>query len=392
MHEAFERHVERATALRRRLHQVPELCFEEHETAALIRDELAQLRVPFIAGVPGAPTATIATIGDTARPCIALRADIDALPIQEQNQVPYRSRHAGRMHACGHDGHTAILLGSAGLLKEGEADLGVCVKLIFQPAEESGGGAKRLVEAEVLDGRLGPKVTQIFALHGWPSLPLGTLATCAGPILASTDNFCITFTGRGCHGGFPHTGCDPIVAAAEAVLSLQQVVSRELDPTESAVVTVGKFTAGSAANVIPATAVLEGTVRALRPAPRAQLRQAVERRCAGVAAAAGCEVQVSWCEGYPPVVNDEAAAHRVASAAKEALGEHGFRWVPRPSMAGEDFAYYLEHVPGCFALLGLRPVESAATAELHSSCFDFNDEAIPVALRFFSRLIHSLES
>jgi amidohydrolase len=204
----------RVIDLRHRLHQIPELMYEERETAAAIRRELDQLGLAHTDGVAGAPTATIAMVGDTRKPCLALRADIDALPIEEKTGLPYASRHTGRMHACGHDGHSAILMGAAAALKAIENDLPVCVKFLWQPAEEGGAGADRLVRAGVLDGRLGPKVSAIFGLHGWPGLPVGTIATKPGALLAATDNFHITFTGRGCHGAFPHLGIDPIVPAA----------------------------------------------------------------------------------------------------------------------------------------------------------------------------------
>src|SRR5258706_8309966 len=206
------------TQLRHRLHQIPELGYEEFKTAALIREELDRLKIPYYAGVEGAPTATVALIGDPGKPCIALRADIDALPITEQTSLPYASTHEGRMHACGHDGHSATLVGAAGLLKSIARELPVCVKFIWQPAEEGGGGAKRLVDAGVLDGRLGPKVHVIFGLHGWPGIKVGSVATKPGVLLAATDCFAATFRGRGCHGAYPHLGLDPIVTAAEAVL------------------------------------------------------------------------------------------------------------------------------------------------------------------------------
>src|SRR2546423_4814318 len=256
--------------LRHRLHQIPELGYEEFKTAAAIRAELDRLGITYVAGVDGAPTATIAWLGDPSKPCIALRADIDALPILENTGLPYASNHPGFMHACGHDGHIATLVGVAGVLKSIEHDLPVCVKLLWQPAEEGGGGAERLVEAGVLDGTIGPKVDAIFGLHGWPGLPVGIVATKPGPLLAATDTFLATFVGRGCHGAYPHLGLDPIVAAAEATLNLQQFVSREVDPTESVVVTVGKIYSGTATNIIPDTATIAATGRNLTDATRRQ--------------------------------------------------------------------------------------------------------------------------
>ena len=377
-----------AIGLRHRLHQIPELGYAEHKTADLIRSELARLGIDFVAGVPDAPTATVAWIGDVAQPCIALRADIDALPITEATGLPYASTHPGRMHACGHDGHTATLLATAAVLKR--LDLPVCVKLMWQPAEEGGGGGRKLVGGGVLDGRLGPKVSAVFGLHGWPGLKVGTVATRPGVLLAATDGFRSTFVGVGCHGAYPHWGRDPIVTAAEAVVNLQQFVSREYDPTDSAVVTVGKFHAGTATNVIPDEAVIEGTARTITAEGRRQVRAAVERRCAGVAAANDCSLRFEWFDGYPPTVNDPVMADRVARLAKQTLGTDKFIPVARPSMGGEDFAYYLEQVPGCFFFVGVEPPHATVSPLLHSDRYDYADDAIGVGVRMFAALTGAL--
>ena len=383
----IERVVAGAVELRHRLHQIPELGYEEFETAAVIRGELERLGVPWAAGGKGVETATVAWVGDPAKPCIALRADIDALPIAEQTNLPYASRHPGKMHACGHDGHSAGLVGAAGVFKTLEKTLPVCVKLIWQPAEEGGGGAERLVEAGVLDGRLGPKVEAIFGLHGWPGLKVGLVATKGGPILATTDNFIATFHGKGCHGAFPHLGRDPIVVACEAVVSLQQVVSREIDPTEPAVVTVGMVHAGTAVNVIPDVATIRGTARALNEETRKILQEAIRRRCEGVAAGHGCRVEVEWFEGYPATINDPGMAEYVARVAREVLGKDRFVPVARPAMGGEDFAYYLEKVPGCFFFVGVEPAGRDSYPPLHSDLYDFTDDALSVGIRMFVGLV-----
>jgi amidohydrolase len=375
-----------AIDLRHRLHQIPELGYAEHKTAELVRAELTRLGIEFVAGVPDAPTATVAWIGDPSKPCVALRADIDALPITENTGLPYASTHAGVMHACGHDGHTATLLATAAVLKATAGELPNCVKLMFQPAEEGGGGGRRLVQGGVLDGRLGPRVSAVFGLHGWPGLPVGTVATKPGVLLAATDVFVATFVGRGCHGAYPHLGRDPIVTAAEAVLNLQQFVSREYDPTDPAVVTVGKFHAGTATNVIPDEAVIEGTARTLSAEGRRSARTAIERRCAGIAAANDCGLRFDWYDGYPPTVNDPAMADRVAAVAKATLGVDRFVPIGHPSMGGEDFAYYLEQVPGCFFLLGMDPPHATGSPPLHSDRYDFADDAIGVGARMFLAL------
>jgi amidohydrolase len=376
-----------AVELRHRLHQIPELGYEEFKTAQLIRAELDRLGIAYVAGVDNAPTATVAWIGDPSKPCIALRADIDALPIEEKTNLAYASRHPGRMHACGHDGHTATLLGTAAVLKSIADELQVCVKFLWQPAEEGGGGGRRLVQAGVLDGRVGPRVSAIFGLHGWPGIKVGTVASKPGVLLAATDGFRATFVGRGCHGAYPHFGRDPIVCASEAVLNLQQFVSREMDPTDSAVVTVGVFRAGTATNVIPDKATIEGTARTINGASRSAIRRSIERRCAGIAAANDCQLEFTWIDGYPPTVNDPAMTDRVTAIAKATLGSDRYLPVARPSMGGEDFSYYLEQVPGCFFLVGVEPLDRPDYPSLHTELYDFTDGAVAVGMQMFVALV-----
>ncbi len=378
--------------LRRRLHRIPELSFQEFKTAALVRSELDKLGIRHVDGVEGAPTATIAMIGDTSKPCVALRADIDALPILERTGVEYRSIHENVMHACGHDGHTATLLGTAAVLNSIKDELPVCVKFLFQPAEEGGGGAEKLVQAGVLDGRIGPKVSAIFGLHGWPALKVGTVATKAGALLANTDNFVATFRGTGTHGAYPHLGTDPIVTAAEAVTSLQKLVSRETDPLESCVVTIGRFRAGTAVNIIPDTATIEATIRTLTPQMREHAHRALDRRMRGIALANNCELEFTWLEGYPATVNDPAMADYVAKIARQTFGAARFLPVTKPSMGGEDFAYYLEKVPGCFFLIGIEPADcTTGYPSLHSDRYDFTDAALEVGMRMFVELVMNFD-
>jgi amidohydrolase len=385
--QLIESHYPQIAALRHRLHQIPELGFQEHKTAAAIRAELDRLKIKYVANIPDAPTATIAWVGDVSKPCVALRADIDALPIAEQTGLPYASTHDGCMHACGHDGHIATLVGVASALKSIENDLPVCVKFIWQPAEEGGGGANVLCKAGVLDGRIGPKVSAIFGLHSWPGLPVGMISTKSGPLLAATDNFTADFIGKGCHGAFPHLGRDPIVTACEAVINLQQFVSRDMDPTDAAVITVGKINAGTATNVIPDSARIEATARTLNEQSRKLIRQASERRCRGIALANGCELNFSWEEGYPPTVNDPAMADYVAKVARQTFGADKFFPAARAVMGGEDFAYYLQQIPGCFFLVGVAPPGAQSYPSLHSDKFDFTDAALAVGMRMFVELV-----
>ena len=386
--ETIAKRLPEVADLRHRLHRIPELAFEEFKTAKTIRDELDRLKIPYVAGVPGAETATIAWIGDPSKPCIALRADIDALPIAEQTDCEYCSTHPGCMHACGHDGHTATLFGTLSVLNAMTDELPVCVKFLWQPAEEGGGGADKMVAAGVLDGRIGPKVSAIFGLHGWPALKVGTIASKPGALLAATDNFHATFRGKGTHGAYPHLGADPIVAAAEAVTSVQKFVSRETDPTDSCVVTIGKMSAGTAVNVIPESATLEATVRTLTEIQRAGAQAALERRMRGIALANNCQLEWTWLEGYPATINDPAMADYVATVARATFGPSNFIPIAKSSMGGEDFAYYLQKVPGCFFLIGVEPVDcTTCYPSLHSDRFDFTDAALAVGMRMFIELV-----
>lgn len=382
--------VARAVAVRHALHRIPELAYEEYETAGLIRDELRRLGLAYFSDIEGAPTATVAVVGDPTLPCVALRADIDGLPLTEATGFPYASERPGRMHACGHDGHTANLLLTAAVLRRIIENLPVCVKLIFQPAEEGGGGAERLVRAGVLDGRIGPRVTAIYGLHGWPTLPVGSVASRPGPLLAATDTLRVTLRGRGCHGAAPHLGTDPVVAAAELVLNLQMQVSRETDPVEPVVVTVGRLHAGTATNIIPETARLEATVRTLSTATRQAMREGLLRRCRGVAAAHGCVADVEYEAGYPVTVNDATCFERVRSAASSA--GLPFHLAPSPVMGGEDFAYYLQAVPGAFFFVGVRPEGCGEYPPLHSDRYDFTDAALPACTRMFLELVRDFAS
>jgi amidohydrolase len=242
----------------------------------------------------------------------------------------------------------------------------------------------------VLGGRIGPKVEAVFGLHGWPGLKVGTVATKAGALLAATDTFGATFVGKGCHAAFPHTGTDPIVTACEAVLNLQQFVAREVNPVEPAVITVGMFNAGTATNVVPDTATIAGTARTLTPALRAKIRESIERRCAGIAAANGCELRFDWRQGYPPTINDPAMTDYVGKVAKATLGADRFFLAPFPSMGGEDFAYYLEQVPGCFFLVGVEPVGgNGGYPPLHSDRYDFTDDTLQTGMRMFVELVRN---
>jgi amidohydrolase len=382
-------------ALRHDLHACPELGYEERQTSARIQKELAAAGVAFKAGLAG--TGVVAHLPATEDPepgapsrAVALRADIDALPIEEATGKPYTSTNPGLMHACGHDGHTTILLGAARALAGMPRPRPVT--FIFQPAEENGAGGKAMCEAGALEGEagggLGPPVEAIFGLHGWPTVPVGVVATRPGPLLAATDEFCITVRGMGGHAAYPHQARDPIVAAAAVVTALQTLASRCINPVEPVVCTVGRIGGGVATNIIPGEVELEGTVRTLSDQTRDVAKQRLFELAELTARAHGCEAEVEWHEGYPATRNDEALTERFLNVARRAMGEGRVQVTPTPTMGGEDFSYYGHRVPACFFLLGIVPEgqDPALVPQLHQPDFDFNDDAIAVGVELMCRV------
>ena len=376
------------TALRRDLHAHPELGYAEHRTAEIIRQKLTEIGVSFRPGLAGG-TGTLAHIAGSTQETIALRADIDALPIEEETALPWSSTHAGRMHACGHDGHTAMLLGAATVLARlaKESPLPRSVTFLFQPAEEGGAGGRRMVEDGCLDGTaLGTPVTRIYGLHGWPQMPLGTVGSRPGPILAAADMFQIAITGLGGHAAQPHATRDPIVAGSAIVQALQTIVSRGTDPFDSVVISVTQFHAGTTHNIIPERALVSGTVRTLREETRRRVIDRLHEVARSVAAAYGCEAVVDYHDGYPVTHNDPQATEIFERVARRTFGDERVLPVASPSMGGEDFSYYGQKVPACFFLLGLQPQGQPALAQLHHPRFDFVDDAIPTGVEAFVRL------
>jgi amidohydrolase len=365
------------TALRHELHAHPELGYEEIETAARIRRWLESLDgFDLRTGVGG--TGLVATLNrGRAGPCVALRAELDALPITEETGLPYASQNPGRMHACGHDGHMACLAGAAAVLSRIADQLPGAVKFIFQPAEENGAGAERLCREGVLDD---PKVAAIFALHGWPTLPLGAVGIRQGPVLASTNPWSLTVHGRGTHAAYPHHGVDPIVVACQIVSAWQTVVSRSTAPTDCCVVTVGAFHAGTAENIIPPSATLRGTIRTLNAQTRERAVQLVRQIAERTAEAFGARAEIDIRDGYPVLVNDADAARFVERTAREVLGEDRVECGEPPSLGGEDFAYYARHVPAAFWRLGVRGPDAVDTPGLHHPRYNFPDAALPVGI------------
>ncbi|MDF2701704.1 MAG: Peptidase amidohydrolase [Rubrobacteraceae bacterium] len=374
---------EKIVALRREIHREPELGFDTEKTAAKVLAALDGLPLEIQTGV--AENGVVATLeGEGEGPTVGLRADMDALPIHEETGLPFASETDGKMHACGHDGHTSMLVGAAHALSGMRHRLNGTVRFFFQPAEEGEGGGKVMVDAGVADD-----VDSIFALHLWPGLPFGRAATKAGPIMAAADAFEMTVKGAGGHGAMPHLTADAIAMAAQIVTALQTVVSREVDPVEPAVLTVGEIGAGTAYNIIPETARLGGTVRTLNEDLRRRMPERIEHLARGIAQGMRGDVQFDYEFSYPVTVNDEYAAWRALGVAGDLLGEDNAIELTNPSMGAEDFAYFLEKIPGAFIWLGVGEDVSG----LHTPTFAFDEEILPLGSALLTALaLESLSS
>jgi hippurate hydrolase len=365
--EVEEKFGEKIVALRRDIHREPELGFDTEKTAEKVLAALGSLPLDIETGV--AKNGIVATLeGEGDGPTVALRADMDALPILEETGLPFASETEGKMHACGHDGHTSMLVGAAHVLSGMRDRFDGTVKFVFQPAEEGGGGGKVMVDEGVADG-----VSSIFALHLWPGLPFGKVATKAGPIMAAADAFEMEIKASGGHGAMPHLACDAIAIAAQVVTALQTIVSREVDPVEPAVLTVGEIGAGTAFNIIPDKARIGGTVRTLNADLRKKIPARMEELARGVAQGMRGDVDLDYTFSYPVTVNDEAAADLALGVAEDLFGGESVLELANPSMGGEDFAYFLQRVPGAFIWLGIG--EDAPG--LHTPGFAFDEEILP---------------
>ncbi len=371
------------TAWRRDLHAHPEIAFEEHRTARLVAEKLESFGIEVHPGLARTGVVGRLTAG-TGHRAIGLRADMDALPITEKNDFAHKSRHDGCMHACGHDGHTTMLLGAARHLAE-TRDFDGTVTFIFQPAEEHEGGGRLMVEQGLFERF---PVEAVYGMHNMPGQPAGTFAMRPGAIMAACDTFEVTVTGRGSHAAMPHQGIDPIVVAAHIVGALQGIVSRGTDPLEALVVSVTQIHAGTNWNAIPDEAVLRGTTRCLRPEIQDGLEATIRRIAEGVAAAHDAGVEVRYEYGYPPTVNSAAETEIAAAAAVEAVGEANVERNANPTMGAEDFAFMLRERPGCYVFLGNGPGEGGCL--LHNARYDFNDEILPVGASYWVHLAQSV--
>ncbi|MGY3453615.1 M20 aminoacylase family protein [Bradyrhizobium sp. USDA 4353] len=370
-------------AWRRDIHSHPELLYEVHRTAAFVADRLREFGCDEVVtglgktGVVGVIKGRKPGNGDVK--VLGLRADMDALPIEEITGLPYASKTPGIMHACGHDGHTAMLLGAARYLAETRNFAGE-VAVIFQPAEEGGGGADAMIKDGLIERF---KIDQVYGMHNGPGLPVGAFAIRQGALMASTDSVDITIEGHGGHAAKPHNCIDSLMVGAQLVTALQQVVARNVDPLEAAVLSICEFHAGNARNVIPHSAVLRGTVRTLTPKIRELMEKRVREVVAGVAQMTGAKIDLAYTRGYPVVVNHAEQTEIAIRAAKEVAGDANVHEMP-PMMGGEDFAYMLEARPGAFIFVG-----NGDSAGLHHPAYNFNDEAIVYGTSFFIKVVEN---
>ncbi len=368
--------------IRRTIHMHPELMFEEVETSRLVSAWLGKFGLEVKTG--WAKTGVVGLLqGGKKGKTVAIRADMDALPLEEATQLPYASQIKGKMHACGHDAHVTILLGVAKFFSSIQEQVKGNIKWIFQPAEEGGGGGRVMVEEGVLEN---PKVDAIFGAHVFPDLPMGKVGIHEREGLAATDRFRIKILGKGGHGAYPHLSKDPILAAGHLITQIHSIVSRNINPLDRAVLSIGKVNGGTAFNIIPDEVELWGTVRSLSPRVRERLKVRLEQTTQGVARSFDMDYQYEFEDGYPALINDPPMSHLVAAACAQGIGKENVEFI-NPSMGGEDFAYYLQKVPGSFFRLGCRNEKKGIIHSFHSSLFNIDEDVLPFGVEMFVRII-----
>ena len=371
------------TEWRRDIHQHPELKFEENRTSDLVAAKLEEFGIEIHRGL--AKTGVVGTIRNGDGPSIGLRADMDALPLEEKNTFKHASSNPGKMHACGHDGHTAMLLGAAKHLASKKKFKGT-VHFIFQPAEEGGGGGELMIKEGLFE--MFP-ADSVYGLHNWPEMPAGIFGVGSGPIMAAADNFDLIINGLGGHAAMPDKCIDPIVIASQVVNALQSIPSRNTHPVDSLVISVTQIHSGDAYNVIPDSVTMKGSVRTFQTETRKEIPSSMLRVAEGVCQAFGANCELNYMLGYPATVNSVSETDISAKAVIDLLGEDNIIRNPTPSMASEDFSYMLEKRPGCYVWLGIGPKEGFSTELLHSSRYDFNDDVLTIGASYWVKLVEN---
>lgn len=376
-------------AIRRDIHAHPELCFQENRTAEVIAKQLETWGIKTHRGL--GKTGVVGTIeGSLGKgKSIGLRADMDALPLQEHNHFEHASKHEGKMHACGHDGHVAMLLGAAEYLSK-HRDFKGTVHLIFQPAEEGGGGAREMIRDGLFD--LFP-CDAVFGMHNWPGLAVGEFGVTPGPMMASSNEFVITVKGKGGHAALPHTSADPVFAASQMISSLQGIITRNKRPIDAAVLSITQFHAGDASNIIPNSAWIGGTVRTFTHEVLDLIEMRLHQVAAAVAQAFDCSAEVEFSRNYPPTINHNNETEFAIEVMKELVGEHKVNPRIDPTMGAEDFAFMLQEKPGCYVFIGNGDGDHRSQGhglgpcQLHNPCYDFNDELLPLGSSYWVKLV-----
>jgi len=374
--------------IRRDLHAHPELCYEEQRTSDIVAAQLTAWGIPVIRGLGKTGVVGIIKHGTSSR-AIGLRADMDALPMQEINTFAHASRHAGKMHACGHDGHTAMLLGAAKYLAE-HRNFDGTVYLVFQPAEEGGAGARSMIEDGLFEQC---PMDAIYGMHNWPGAAAGTMSVTAGPMMASSNEFYVTVKGKGAHAAQPHKGIDPVMIAVQIAQSWQTIISRQKSPLDTAVLSITQIHAGSATNVIPDEANLVGTVRTFTQPVLDMIEQRMGEVAQHTAAAFGAEVDFKFRRNYPPLVNHAEQTRFAVEVMKEVVGAENVDDQVEPTMGAEDFAFFLQAKPGCYVFIGNGEGEhrdgghGLGPCVLHNASYDFNDNLLPIGASFWVKLV-----